>query len=41
MLIYVKGYFKEEDSSSLRDDLKSIKEFLNFLKKDIIKNKKD
>lgn len=41
MLIYVKGYFKEEDSSSLRDDLKSIKEFLKFLKKDIIKNKKD
>ena len=37
MLTYTKGYFKEEDNSTLKDDWKSIKEFLSFVKKDIIK----
>ncbi|MDV4152772.1 signal peptidase II [Clostridium sp. AL.422] len=37
MLIYVKGYFKEDDNSSLKDDWKSIKEFLTFMKKDILR----
>ena len=37
MLIYIKGYFKEEDNTTLKDDLNSIKEFLKFMKKDIFK----
>lgn len=37
MLIYIKGYFKEEETSSLKDDWKSIKEFFRFIKEDIIK----
>lgn len=37
MLIYVKGYFKEEDNSTLKDDWKSIKEFFRFMRKDILK----
>ncbi len=37
MLIYLGGYFKEEDSSTLKDDLKSIKKFLRFVKKDILR----
>jgi signal peptidase II len=37
MLIYTKGYFKEEDSSSLKDDLNSIKRFFKFMKNDIFR----
>lgn len=37
MLIYVKGYFKEDESSTLKDDWKCIKEFFKFMKKDILK----
>ncbi|WP_066889014.1 signal peptidase II [Clostridium nigeriense] len=37
MLIYIKGYFKEEDNTTIRDDLNSIKKFLKFMKKDILK----
>lgn len=37
MLIYVKGYFKEEDSSTLKDDLQSIKKFFKFMKNDIFR----
>lgn len=37
MLIYIKGYFKEDENSTLKDDWKSIKEFFRFIKKDIIK----
>lgn len=37
MLLYVKEYFKEETSSSLKDDWQSIKEFLKFIKKDLLK----
>lgn len=37
MLIYVKGYFKEEENSTLKDDWNSIKEFFRFIKKDIFK----
>ncbi|WP_195431368.1 signal peptidase II [Clostridium sp. D46t1_190503_E9] len=37
MLIYIKGYFKEEDSSTLKDDLQSIKKFLKFMKNDILR----
>ena len=37
MLIYVKGYFKEEDNTTLKDDWQSIKNFLKFMKKDILK----
>lgn len=37
MLIYIKGYFKEEDSSTLKDDLKTIKKFFKFMKNDIFR----
>lgn len=37
MLIYINGYFKEEDSSTLKDDLQSIKKFLKFMKNDILR----
>lgn len=37
MLIYVKGYFKEDDNTTLKDDWQSIKKFLIFMKKDILK----
>ncbi|MCR1953163.1 signal peptidase II [Clostridium sp. DSM 100503] len=37
MLIYIKDYFKEEDSSTLKDDLQSIKKFLKFMKNDILR----
>lgn len=37
MLIYLGGYFKEENSSTLKDDLNSIKKFLKFVKKDILR----
>ena len=37
MLIYIKGYFKEEENSTLKDDWNSIREFLRFIKKDILK----
>lgn len=37
MLIYIKGYFKEEDNSTLKDDWKYIKQFFKFMKKDILK----
>ena len=37
MLIYIKGYFKEEDNSTLKDDINSIKAFIKFIKKDIFK----
>lgn len=37
MLIYIKGYFKEEDTTTLKDDLNSIKKFFRFMKKDILK----
>lgn len=37
MLIYIKGYFKEEDNSTLKDDWKSIKQFFKFMRKDILK----
>lgn len=37
MLIYIKGYFKEEENSTLKDDWNSIKEFFRFIKKDILK----
>lgn len=34
MFIYKTGYFKE-DETSLKDDIKSLKEFLKFVKKDL------
>lgn len=37
MLIYMKGYFKEEDSSTLKDDLQSVKKFFKFMKNDIFR----
>ena len=37
MLIYIKGYFKEEENSTLKDDWNSIKKFFRFIKKDILK----
>ena len=37
MLIYIKGYFKEEDSSTLKDDLQSVKKFFKFMKNDIFR----
>ena len=37
MLIYAKGYFKEEDTTTLKDDWESIKKFLKFMKKDLLK----
>lgn len=37
MLIYIKGYFKEEENSTLKDDWNSIKQFFRFIKKDILK----
>lgn len=37
MLIYIKGYFKEEDSSTLKDDLQSAKKFFKFMKNDIFR----
>ena len=37
MLIYIKGYFKEEETTTLKDDLNSIKKFFKFMKKDILK----
>ncbi|WP_291652811.1 signal peptidase II [Clostridium sp.] len=37
MLIYIKGYFKEEDSSTLKDDLESAKKFFKFMKNDIFR----
>ena len=40
MLIYMKGYFKEEDSSTLKDDLQSVKKFFKFMKNDIFRKYK-
>ncbi|MBS5940122.1 signal peptidase II [Clostridium sartagoforme] len=37
MLIYIGGYFKDEDNSTLKDDWNSIKKFLKFMKKDILR----
>lgn len=36
MFIYKIGYFKEEDTS-FKDDIKSVKRFFNFMKKDLFK----
>ena len=35
MLIYVKGYFKDDDTSTFKDDLRTLKRFMQFIKKDI------
>lgn len=37
MLIYISGYFKDEDNTTLKDDWNSIKKFLGFMKKDILR----
>lgn len=37
MLIYIKGYFKDEENTSLKDDWNSLKRFFSFMKKDILK----
>ena len=37
MLIYISGYFKDDDNSTLKDDWQSIKKFLKFMKKDILR----
>lgn len=36
MSIYITGYLTSDDNSTLKDDIKSIKKFLQFMKKDII-----
>lgn len=40
MLIYINGYFSNDDSSTLKDDINSIKKFLSFVKDDITKKRK-
>lgn len=40
MLIYVNGYFSDDDSSTLKDDFTSLKKFLDFVKSDITKKRK-
>lgn len=37
MLIYIKGYFRDDENTTLKDDWNSIKKFFNFMKKDILK----
>lgn len=37
MLIYTKGYFKDDDASTFKDDINSLKRFLSFIKKDVFK----
>ncbi|MGG7145145.1 signal peptidase II [Clostridium nigeriense] len=37
MLIYINGYFKEDENTTLKDDWNSIKKFFKFMKKDILK----
>lgn len=37
MLLYSKDYFKDDDNSTLKDDLNSIKTFIQFIKKDLFR----
>ena len=36
MLIYVKGYFKDDNTSTFKDDLRSLKRFIEFIKQDLL-----
>ena len=35
MAAYTSGYFKEDEETTIKDDLNSLKNFFRFVKKDI------